>query len=54
MNQRSHLLVAVVMLAALASFAAPPDEVYRLGPDSLPQEGAPTQTHSHFLAGWLE
>jgi enterochelin esterase-like enzyme len=41
MNRLSYSLFAVVMLAVSVLFAAPTDDVYRLGPDSLPQEGVP-------------
>jgi enterochelin esterase family protein len=34
-------LAAVICLAASALFAAPTDDVYRLGPDSEPHEGVP-------------
>ena len=38
---RAFACLMVLMLAAASTIAAPPDDAYRLGPDSEPHEGVP-------------
>ena len=38
---RAFACLMVLMLAAASTIAAPPDDTYRLGPDSEPHEGVP-------------